>query len=154
MTLLDRLDRAVGTRVERAICAHHARRLRRTGWLGALDPPHDGPWAAGDPPPREGCSLEVLVDGEHALPPIAAASRLRGPVVADVGDHLRMRWHAVTGERLPSAPPPPPAGGQRVQLVRTVPEKVYDEARRGSFRILEAYVRALRSAERLVYLEN
>ena len=41
-----------------------------------------------------------------------------------------------------------------MQLVRTVPEKVYDEARRGSFRILEAYVRALRSAERLVYLEN
>jgi phosphatidylserine/phosphatidylglycerophosphate/cardiolipin synthase-like enzyme len=288
MTLLDRVDRAVGTRVERGICAHHARRLRRTGWTRALEPPHDGTWAAGDPPPRDGCALDVLVDGEHALPRIAealrgaresvllagwhvspdfeltrdgdpavlrellgelaervpvrvllwagaplpvftpsrarvrevrdalvrgtriqcaldqrerpmhchheklvvvdgevafvggidltslagdrfdarrhppradvgwhdAASCLRGPIVGDVADHLRLRWHEVTGETLAADPAPAAAGGHRVQLVRTVPEKVYDALPRGEFRILESYVRALRGAERLVYLEN
>ena len=38
--------------------------------------------------------------------------------------------------------------------MRTVPEKIYRFLPRGDFRILEAYSRALRSAERFVYLEN
>ena len=38
--------------------------------------------------------------------------------------------------------------------MRTVPENVYRAIARGDFRILEAYSRALRSAEKLVYLEN
>jgi phosphatidylserine/phosphatidylglycerophosphate/cardiolipin synthase-like enzyme len=38
--------------------------------------------------------------------------------------------------------------------VRTVPERLYGFAPRGDFRIIEAYLRALRSAEHLVYLEN
>jgi phosphatidylserine/phosphatidylglycerophosphate/cardiolipin synthase-like enzyme len=38
--------------------------------------------------------------------------------------------------------------------VRTVPEKIYDALPRGDFRILESYMRALRGAQRLVYLEN
>jgi len=41
-----------------------------------------------------------------------------------------------------------------LQIVRTVPEKLYEFAPRGDFRIIEAYLRALRSAQRLVYLEN
>jgi phosphatidylserine/phosphatidylglycerophosphate/cardiolipin synthase-like enzyme len=41
-----------------------------------------------------------------------------------------------------------------VQAVRTVPEKVYDFLPRGDFRILEAYLRALRSARSHIYLEN
>ncbi len=84
------------------------------------------------------------------------ASRLRGPVVADVARHAADRWHAVTGERL-EAPPPEevaPAGDVKLQMVRTVPEKLYDFAPRGDFRIIEAYLRALRSARHLVYLEN
>jgi hypothetical protein len=38
-------------------------------------------------------------------------------------------------------------------IVRTVPEKLYEFAPRGDFRIIEAYLRALRSAQQ-VYLEN
>jgi phosphatidylserine/phosphatidylglycerophosphate/cardiolipin synthase-like enzyme len=38
--------------------------------------------------------------------------------------------------------------------VRTVPNNVYDRLPRGDFRILESYLRALRSAERLIYLES
>ncbi len=84
-----------------------------------------------------------------------AATRITGPAVADVTGHYRFRWHEVTGERLPE----PPAllsvtGATELQIVRTVPEKVYDALPRGEFSILESYLAALRSAERLIYLEN
>ena len=46
------------------------------------------------------------------------------------------------------------AGDVELQLVRTVPERTYDFAPTGDFRIFEAYLRALRSAEPLIYLEN
>jgi phosphatidylserine/phosphatidylglycerophosphate/cardiolipin synthase-like enzyme len=268
--------------------SHHARRLRKIGWGHALEPPDPGLWPAGSPPPRSGCSLEVLVDGADALQRLAeelervrshvhlagwfaspdfaltrspervelrpllarlaekvpvrllmwagsplplfhpdrddvdavrraftsgteiefaadakerpmhchhekivviddrvafvggidlttydgdrfdtsahearddvgwhdALSVLRGPVVADVADHFRQRWQAVTGESLPQSKPASPAGEVEVQLVRTVPERVYDFVPAGDFRILEAYTRALRSAEKLIYLEN
>ena len=38
--------------------------------------------------------------------------------------------------------------------MRTVPERIYDAVPRGDFRILESYLRALRSAERFIYIEN
>jgi phosphatidylserine/phosphatidylglycerophosphate/cardiolipin synthase-like enzyme len=84
------------------------------------------------------------------------ASRLRGPAVADVARHVADRWHAVTGERLEAQPADEvaDAGEVELQIVRTVPEKLYTFAPRGDFRIIEAYLRALRSAQQLVYLEN
>jgi phosphatidylserine/phosphatidylglycerophosphate/cardiolipin synthase-like enzyme len=83
------------------------------------------------------------------------AARLRGPAVADVARHLADRWEAVTGERVEPHPVDPAgAGDVRLQIVRTVPERLYGFAPRGDFRIIEAYLRALRSAEHLVYLEN
>jgi phosphatidylserine/phosphatidylglycerophosphate/cardiolipin synthase-like enzyme len=81
-------------------------------------------------------------------------SRLRGPAVADVHDHFATRWFAVTGERLERPAPPPRAGDSTVQVVRTVAEDMYDEFPRGDFRIFESYMRALRGARRLIYLEN
>jgi phosphatidylserine/phosphatidylglycerophosphate/cardiolipin synthase-like enzyme len=287
--LLGHLDGWAGAGIERAIGAHHRRRLRRAGRLEQLDPPREESlWAAGDPPPRRGCALELLIDGSQALPRIAAAlkearshvhvagwhltpdfgltrcddaqrlrdllgelaerldvrvllwagaplpvftpdraevrrardeltrgnrvrceldsherpmhchheklvivdgevafvggidltslggdrldsndhpvrgrlgwhdaaSCVRGPAVADVAEHFAARWHAVTGERLPATAPPPPAGAHEVQIVRTVPERVYDFMPQGDFRILEAYTRALRAARELVYLES
>jgi phosphatidylserine/phosphatidylglycerophosphate/cardiolipin synthase-like enzyme len=83
------------------------------------------------------------------------ASRLRGPAVADVGRHVAQRWQAVTGERLKARPAGVvSAGDLELQVVRTVPEKLYEFAPHGDFRIIEAYLRALRSARHLVYLEN
>ncbi|GAC1580862.1 MAG: phospholipase D-like domain-containing protein [Candidatus Dormibacteria bacterium] len=82
------------------------------------------------------------------------AARLAGPIVADVAEHFRQRWEAVTDERLDASIVPDPAGTVALQLVRTLPERVYDFLPRGDFQILESYLRALRSAEHIVYLEN
>ncbi len=285
---LDRIDRCTGQAIELAVGAHHRRRLRRAGRLDQLLPPDGSLWTAGDPPPRERNSIEVLIDGEQAFPRIAhaldgarsyvhiagwhitpefgitrdggasrlrdllaelaervevrvllwggsplpafspnrsaaravraellrgsrvrcaldtherpmhchheklvivdgevafvggiditslggdrfdssdhpmrsrlgwhdAACQLRGPAVADVAEHFASRWLATTGERLANSRPPDAAGEVELQVVRTVPEKIYEFSPRGDFRILEAYTRALRSASELVYLES
>jgi phosphatidylserine/phosphatidylglycerophosphate/cardiolipin synthase-like enzyme len=283
------LDSLIGDGIEAAVKIKHRRRLERLGWARALDPAADGLWAQGDPPPRPGCELQLLVDGAEALPEIARAMRaaeryihvtgwhlaphfalardgstevvgallaemaetvdvrvlvwagapvplfhptrrevqqvvdnlvrgtrircepdprehpfhchhektvvidgttafvggidltdeagdrfdssahnarrrlgwhdvavrLRGPVVADVDEHFRLRWRELTGEQLDAPDPPPPGSGDvTVQMVRTVAEGMYDRVPRGDFRILESYVRALRSARELIYIEN
>ena len=82
------------------------------------------------------------------------ATRLRGPIVTDVAQHFRDRWQEIAGENLPVPAAQPSAGDVTVQLLRTVPEHTYAFARRGEFSILRAYLSALRSADRLIYLEN
>ncbi|MEA2291240.1 MAG: hypothetical protein QOF17_260 [Solirubrobacteraceae bacterium] len=286
---LSTLDAALGDRLERATVAHHMRRLERHGQLAALVPASPGLWATtSTAPPRDGNSLEVLIDGEEALPAMAeairgarrhvhvsswhlepgfqpdrdghrspvrellgdvaervpvrvlvwagapvpvfaprraqvragrealvrgtkircetdactrpmhchheklvivddevafvggidlttlagdrwdqrhhpsrapaigwhdASTRLRGPIVRDVAAHFALRWEAVTREAL-ALPEPARAGDVTVQLVRTMPEHAYRVLPRGEFSVLEAYMRALRSARSLIYLEN
>jgi phosphatidylserine/phosphatidylglycerophosphate/cardiolipin synthase-like enzyme len=283
---IDWLDDSIGAGVEQLVVAHHRRRLKRRGWQHAYDPPSDGLWCAGDPPPREGNKLELLIDGEHALDRLQediagardsvllagwhfepsfqltrggptlrqlladvaeranvrvlvwagaplplfkpsrsdvrktreamvkgtkirmeldanerpmhchheklavidgrvayvngidltslagdrldssehpargaigwhdAGSRIEGPLVRDVADHVTLRWREVTGETIKLACDDSPKGEVLAQFVRTVPNSVYDALPRGDYRILEAYVRALRSARRLIYLES
>jgi phosphatidylserine/phosphatidylglycerophosphate/cardiolipin synthase-like enzyme len=83
-----------------------------------------------------------------------ACARIEGPAVEDVANHFRMRWHEATGESLAPTRASDRAGDVQVQIVRTVPEKVYAAIPRGDFGILESYGRALRAAQRLIYLEN
>jgi phosphatidylserine/phosphatidylglycerophosphate/cardiolipin synthase-like enzyme len=286
--LADRFDERIGDSVEYLVRLKHRRRLTRLGWgrlFGDLAP---GVFAQGDPPPRAGCELTVLIDGGEALPILAdalqsarrsvhitgwhlapafelvrdhgggaigtllaelaeripvrvlvwagspvplfhptrsevsaaldqlvrdtriqahadprehpihchhektviidgeiafvggidltddngdrydvpghparrrlgwhdVATRLRGPVVADVDTHFRMRWRELTGEALEAAPEPAPAGQTTVQVVRTVAETMYDAVPRGDFRVFESYRRMLRGAQRFIYLES
>jgi phosphatidylserine/phosphatidylglycerophosphate/cardiolipin synthase-like enzyme len=83
-----------------------------------------------------------------------ASCRLQGPAVADVANHFASRWSEISGESMDAVLPPADAGSHEVQMVRTVPEKIYHFLPRGDFRIIETYLRALRSARHLVYLEN
>src|SRR5437868_3842175 len=135
------LDDRIGDTIESAVRSHHRRRLRRLGWEHALDA-EGRAWASGDPPPRAGNAVEVLVGGidltsydgdrldssDHPargdLGWHDAAVRLEGPVVADVAAHFALRWREVAGEELHTPAPHPAAGGTEVQLLRTVPERV------------------------------
>jgi phosphatidylserine/phosphatidylglycerophosphate/cardiolipin synthase-like enzyme len=286
--LISRVDAIAGAGIEQGVRLKHRLRLRRLGHADALDPPDDSLWAPGDPEPREGCSLQVLVDGAEAFPEIAGtvalarqfvyiagwhvaphfelvrgerpqvlgellaevaeridvrlliwagapvpafhptrrevartvdqltrrtkircerdprehpfhchhekivvvdgevafvggidmtdlagdrfdvsqhparrrlgwhdvATRIRGPVVRDVSDHFAQRWSELTGEHLEERPAPPAAGETRIQIVRTISDGMYRSVPRGEFRVLESYVRAIRRAQRLIYLEN
>ena len=69
------IDKLVGDVVERMVRRSHHRRLRRIGWERALAPPERGLWAGGDPPPRAGNDVEVLIDGAAVLPRIAEELR-------------------------------------------------------------------------------
>ncbi len=82
------------------------------------------------------------------------ATRIEGAAVGDVAWHLVNRWRDVTGRDVPDPVTPGPAGDVALQIVRTVPENLYNFLLGGEFTILAAYVRALRAAERLIYLEN
>ncbi len=285
---MDRIDSLVGDSIEAAVSFKHRRRLRRLGWGHVFEHSEPGVWARGEPSPRSGCELEVLIDGANALPEIAArlseaqhfvhitgwhlapsfelvkgtprgaigvllaelaeridvrvlvwagapipafhpsraevsaalenltrrtriqargdprehpfhchhektividgelafvggidltdaagdrydsqdhvarrrigwhdvATRLRGPAVADVGEQFRVRWRELTGESLAIPEPPESAGETTVQVLRTVAEDMYDSFPTGDFSIFESYMRAVRSAEKLIYIEN
>src|SRR4051794_4802584 len=96
--LVTQADAAVGNAIEAAVTVKHRRRLRRLGWERAFEPPDDGLWAAGDPPPRDGCSLEVLVDGANAMPRIAEAMQNARDFVHVTGWHLAPHFELVRGE--------------------------------------------------------
>src|SRR3954447_1979536 len=90
-----RLDSGSGAGIERGVRAHPRRRLAHAGHSAQVDPPRDGGlWAAEDPPPQDGCSIDVLVDGAEALP--ASAEALGG-----ARSHVHIAgWHIAPGFRL------------------------------------------------------
>jgi phosphatidylserine/phosphatidylglycerophosphate/cardiolipin synthase-like enzyme len=132
---------------ERPLHCHHEKLLvvdDRIAFVGGIDPTT----MAGDrlDSPRH---LSRAAVGWHD-----AAARIEGPVVAEVARHFAMRWREVTRESLPEPAPQPEVGPSAVRILRTVPERVYRSQPTGEFSILAAYVRLLRSARRLIYLES
>lgn len=98
MDPLGRVDATIGDAVERAVRLKHARRLRRLGWGHAVDPPPGELWARGDPPPREGCSFELLVDGAEGFGAIAEAIRGARSYVHLTGWHLAPAFEVERGQ--------------------------------------------------------
>jgi phosphatidylserine/phosphatidylglycerophosphate/cardiolipin synthase-like enzyme len=127
---------------------HHEKTIvvdDRVAFVGGIDLTYDGgdPFDGPEHKARGGL-------GWHDI-----ATRLEGPVVADVAEHFRLRWHGSTGDELPPAAVPEAVGDVEAQIVRTIPENIYDrDLPNGDFSVLESYVRAFRSAERYVYIEN
>ncbi len=140
------LDCALDSR-ERPMHCHHEKTIvidGRVAFVGGIDLTA----MAGDrrDSPRHPARAAV---GWHDV-----ASVAHGPVVADVANHFALRWHGVTGQALATVEPPEASGSSTVQLVRTVPEGRYPGLPDGTFGILETYARAIRSAQRLIYLES
>jgi phosphatidylserine/phosphatidylglycerophosphate/cardiolipin synthase-like enzyme len=102
--------------------------------------------------------------GSTGLPKHDASFAVTGPAAADVHDMLRLLWDTASdpSDRIASARPQPPqqtSGGDGIsamQVVRTLSSgrfepPIPDDGEKG---ILEAYLRAIASAQRFIYLEN
>lgn len=117
--LLGRLDSLLGNGIEATVKRKHRRRLERLGWGHVFLPAGPGVFAHGDPPPREGCRLEVLIDGAAALPAIAQA-------MSEAKDFVHITgWHvapAFTLER--SGDEQPPIGVLLAELAQRVQVRV------------------------------
>jgi phosphatidylserine/phosphatidylglycerophosphate/cardiolipin synthase-like enzyme len=104
--MASRLDTLIGDGVEAAVKAKHRYRLRRLGWARAFEADGDGYgngdvdgiWARGDPPPRPGCGLELLIDGAQALPAMAAAMRQARRYIHVTGWHVAPHFEIVRDE--------------------------------------------------------
>jgi phosphatidylserine/phosphatidylglycerophosphate/cardiolipin synthase-like enzyme len=96
---LDVADGALGQLVERLTTSHHRRRLARVKWAAAIDPTPGG-WADGEPPPRPGNALTVLIDGADALKAMAVG-------IAQARSHVHLTgWHITPDFALTRDDPP------------------------------------------------
>jgi phosphatidylserine/phosphatidylglycerophosphate/cardiolipin synthase-like enzyme len=100
--------------------------------------------------------------GGSGLPNHDVSVAIEGPAVADLHETFSTFWNDVADDddRVDDTidPPSAPAPGGRdvatVQVVRTISERRLDDPADGEKGILEAYLRAIAKAERLVYIEN
>ena len=93
---LHRMDRALGEALERALRAHHRRRLNKIGWGHVFDPP-SGPIPYGNPV-RKGNALKVFIDGEDSFQAIASA-------ILNAQSHVHLAgWHMEAGFVLVAEP--------------------------------------------------
>ena len=91
--LIQQVDDAIGGALERAVVRHHARRLTGLGHgsilsgSGGRTAPEEL-WVPGPRRPREGNSVEVLIDGDQALGAMAEALKAATSHIHIAGWHL------------------------------------------------------------------
>ncbi|PRY20121.1 phospholipase D family protein [Pseudosporangium ferrugineum] len=174
---LDQRVRYFGSHHQKFGVARHPERPERdVAFAGGIDLCHsrrDDADHTGDPQP-------ISMSGVYGnRPPWHDVQlELRGPVVAALEHTFRERWDdpaplragnpvAMLRDRLagrpvrpgplpPRTPIPGPRGPHQVQLMRTYPAKVrpYPFAPSGERSIARGYVKAIRRARRLIYLED
>jgi phosphatidylserine/phosphatidylglycerophosphate/cardiolipin synthase-like enzyme len=96
--LAGRFDQWVGDGIEATVALKHRRRLSKLGWERVFAPSPPGVFAQGDPAPRQGCALEVLIDGANALPAIADAISQAKRFVHVTGWHLEPAFELKRGQ--------------------------------------------------------
>ena len=157
------------------VVRHPGRPERDVAFVGGIDLSHgrnDSHAHQGDPqrPP--------MAEAYGPRPPWHDIQlEIRGPAVGDVELTFRERWGdptplthnpvrflrdrlsglATAGERMPpQLPDPAPAGGHAVQLLRTYPyrRRGYPFAPRGERSVARGYIKALRKARDLIYIED
>ena len=117
-SVLDFLDGRLGDGLESVLRAHHRRRLRRLGWGDVLPAGLDDNLFAAERPVRQGNSIEVLIDGEAALPAMATA-------IAGARSHVHIAgWHASPDFRLIREPAAPTLRDLLAEVARRVPVRV------------------------------
>jgi phosphatidylserine/phosphatidylglycerophosphate/cardiolipin synthase-like enzyme len=94
--LLSWVDARLGDGIEATVRAKHRWRLRRLGSGHAIEP-GAGWWASGDPPPRAGCALEVLVDGHEYFPALVEAIENARRSVHITGWHIAPHFELMDG---------------------------------------------------------
>jgi phosphatidylserine/phosphatidylglycerophosphate/cardiolipin synthase-like enzyme len=95
--LAGRFDQLLGHGIDATVALKHRRRLTKLGWARVFEHSSPGVFAQGEPPPREGCELEVLIDGANALPEIAQAISEAKQFVHVTGWHLEPAFELVRG---------------------------------------------------------
>ena len=93
---MGRLDALAGDGIEAAVKLKHRWRLHRLGRGEALDP-GPGWWAGGDPQPREGCELEVFIDGADYFAALTEALQQARHSVHITGWHLAPSFQLARG---------------------------------------------------------
>lgn len=91
-----------------------------------------------------------------------AHMRIEGPAVADVRRNIVQRWQEAAERDTPADWPlrlgepslDPLPNGYQAQIIRTIPSDTYDFAPTGIQTIYQAYMRAVESAQRYIYLES
>lgn len=100
--------------------------------------------------------------GGSGLPNHDVSVAVEGPAVADLHETFSTFWNDVVDDDQrvddtidpPGTPAPDGRDVATVQVVRTISERRLDDPADGEKGILEAYLRAIANAERLIYIEN
>jgi phosphatidylserine/phosphatidylglycerophosphate/cardiolipin synthase-like enzyme len=176
--LLDMRVRAGGSHHQKFVVVRHRDDpTRDVAFVGGIDLAHnrrDDADHHGDPQPQP------LTEEYGAHPPWHDVQvAIQGPAVHDVETVFRERWEDPaplsrspwrrmadklrgldsSPDPLPEqCPPPPPAGPHTVQLLRTYPDlrlgRDYPFANGGERSVARGYSKAVRRAERIVYVED
>jgi phosphatidylserine/phosphatidylglycerophosphate/cardiolipin synthase-like enzyme len=175
--LLDQRVRRAGSHHQKLVILRHPRDPRRDiAFAGGIDLCHsrrDGADHHGDPQPMQ----MAKAYGSHA-PWHDVQIALRGPVVGALDHTFRERWgdphpldqHGpistsedllknadLSAGRMPPRPPDPPeAGPLAIQILRTYPamRPPYPFAKLGERSVARGYLKAIRRARRLIYVED